>query len=735
MYARKLIVVSVAQSMIGMGIISTSALAADEPAVLEEIIVTAQKREENIQKIPAAVTALGAEQLAEMGITRTENMSALAPNVDVNRNINVINVFVRGIGSAFLGPGADNSVAVHIDGAYIQPSRALRAGFYDLDRIEVLRGPQGTLYGRNATGGSVNIITKKPGDVTEGFMKLTGGNYQRIEAEAAVGGPIGATTSARISGVYREHGGYGVNSYNGREIDNLKESGARVQFKFKAEDFEALLAGDVFSSRSDGMGWHSLGQGKPGTPLLGVVLGGHTNTSFRDVAQDIHPRDRLDAYGLNLTLSDQLSDSSALKSITAYHDMRSFNRTEIDNTDLYLGGPLVQTENSHWFSEELQYVYTGDRLRSIVGAYYFKERSNADVFIDFTGELRFIESVAPLVFPNKLVDQPGSLDTEATALFANFEYKLTDKLKTTLGLRYSYEKKKTVGSEKLPLPFVANPVFPVVGDKDWSAFTPELTFDYEFTDRILGYAKAGRGFKSGTYLIGTSNAQSVIGKQEVDPEFIDSAEIGLKTRLEDNRLQLNLSAFYYDFTDMQINRIVGNTVFVQNVANASMKGVEAEMLALVTDSLDANLSVGYLDATFGKNKPISDPVNNDAITDISGNPIPAAPKLNAHAILTQHVSLGASGKLDLSVEAKWMDRKYFTVFKREVESQAAYGEWGARVGWSNENDKWSAALWGRNLGDKVAKTFGSITTAGLNYPFIGTVNEPRTFGVDVQYKF
>lgn len=697
---------------------------------LEEVIVTAQKRAENLQDVPAAVSALTAHELEERGVTDVIGLSGLAPNVQINRIIDVTSIFIRGIGSKFLGSGSDSSVAFHIDGAYVSRPKAHASAFYDIDRIEVLRGPQGDLYGRNATGGSVNVITRKPTEQLDAYGELTVGNYGRMNFEGAMGGPLGERLRARVSVVSLNHDGFGKNIFTGNDIDDQEEYGVRAQLQWLPSDaLDVLLIADTYQADDAAGGWHVIGPGRADVPLTGVVLGGTTAADPRDISSETDTVRKLDNKSTTLIATWQFAERWSAKSISAYREAQSRIDTDLDGVELFLA-PLTEFEDAKSFSQELQLQWTGERSTGLLGAYYIREDMLGDVQVPF----RVLEvlgstgiGVIPAPFPPGTLFRPkADLDLEAWAIFLHGDYRITDRLKATAGMRYSSERKSTKGTFTAPTPF-APTITPMDDRAHWSDFTPKFSLDYTFTDAVLVYASYAEGFKSGTFVNNPN--------PPIDPEYVTSYEVGLKSRWLENRLQANLTAFTYDFKDLQVNRIVGAMVLIENAADAKVDGLEAEIAARIGENFDLALNLAYLDARFERYMT-ADPTHLELGTiDLSGNRLPVAPEFSGSLNLRQRFPLNDGSAVILSGNATWQDDVYFEPFNQPNAFQKAYAEYGARLAWESADERMTLALWGRNLGDKFAVLNGVVSTDVIGYPRLSAVNEPRTYGVDFRYQF
>ena len=696
---------------------ATSSAAENGPIGLEEVIVTAQKREQSSQDVPAALTAISSQGLKEQGIGDLIDMSGIAPNLVISRAMDTPSIFIRGVGSQFFDSGADGSVAVHIDGVYASRPRSLVSGFYDLERVEILRGPQGDLYGRNATGGSVNLITRKPTEEFEAIGRVNIGNYNRTEFEGAVSGAlIEERLSGRLSFISNERDGFTDNIATGNEVDDLSEYGVRGQLNLQATDsLSFLLSVDHYKADDNAYGWHNFGAGRDDVELTGVAFGGTAaNDPYREISAEVDPTRYLKLDNAALTITADLNENWTFKSLTGYRDYEVSSSTEVDGTNLPFGN-LYRDEKSEQFSEELQLNFSSDDTNIVLGAFYMTE----DIY-GYT----LVPLDLPFLPPGNVVEPEGDLETDAWAIFGRLDYRLNEKIELSLGMRYS-EEKRTIDSTKA-VPFV--PVRLVNQDEEeWDAFSPRASINYHFSDDVMGYFTISEGFKSGGFVVGLNPA--------VDPEEVLAYETGVKAEFFDRRLQLNLAGFIYKFDDLQVNQIDGTTVIIENAASADINGIEAEFTGYLTDTLKINGSIGWLDATYSDYISV-DPARAElGELDLSGNNLPNTPELSAFLNVAQTFLLDDAGSVTLSVNYNWRDDTYFSPYNQKNTFQEAYGELGARLEWMSTSEQYSLALWGKNLTDEDAKTSAAISTDAYGYPILAAVNDPLTFGLELSVRY
>ena len=658
---------------------------------LGEIIVTAQKRAENIQDVPIAISAVGSEYLESRGISSIDSLGTIAPNVKIERapsSKTITQIAIRG--SVTINPAItwEPAVGLYLDGVYIAKAQGSIFDIADLERVEVLRGPQGTLYGRNALAGAINLITKKPSGEAGGSMELTYGSYDYKKIKGVIDLPRMGIFSAKLSGQYVKRDGLvdivpnpvaGVvtalpNVVN--QTDTIDSGSFMAQLRAELSDSVALDYTYDYNKQKQRPPFAQLlrvnrnGDPRdifdPGSPSF--AFGGaffplhlYANPKRQGVASidgGVYERSR--AYGHALTLTADLG-SATLKSITAYRDLAWSDGLDLDGSPT----PVAYTQritDYHALSQELQLTGTAlsDRLNYVLGAFYFKEKA---------------ETLGPQVFFGGGADFQSDYGshTRAFALYTQLDYKLTDALKLSVGGRYTHEAKDVRRFLRVnfdaangifsPL-VVANIPYGVVPDAKYNNFSPAATLSYAASEDVNVYARFARGFKSGgfngeTNDFGAPTAACPTGALELcdpyNPEKVDSYELGIKTKLADGRLILNVAAFRDQHKDIQLSifRATGAaSSIVRNAASARIQGLEFEAIARPVDALTVNATLALLDAKYNKYL--------DAGLDVSNNrAFPHTPKRSASLGVDWAVFKGDWGKFNLYGDVNYVSA-YFT---------------------------------------------------------------------------
>lgn len=672
---------------------------------IEEVVVTAERRESSLQETPIAISVFNGEFMEDSNITNVQDLGPYAPGLNYTQVSNFAQLNIRGIGLEQINLGGEPGVAFHQDGVYLARPYVNNAVFVDLERVEVVRGPQGTLYGRNATGGSLNLIPKRPTDEFEGNVSTILGDYDRVRLTTTLSGPLTSSGGirGRLSLVTDKHDGYLENQVDGQDLEDNDTKSGRAEVDFDLTDsLDLALSADYMREDDTGpvMRVGDIGGTAPG---LGGQVGDAPWEIFINGPHDQNVRD----WGTSARLNWDLGSVSVM-SLTAYRDTKFRLQSDLDGTDFFLVNEDLQ-EDAEQVSEEIQVSSNGDgRLTWIAGAYYFHEDGNLDYQFPiplFATTIRFV----------------AKQDTNAYALFGEVTYAVTDKLSLTAGARYSEESKR--GSTQQTFFVISD----VSVDDSWSATTPRFVADYQISDSMFGYLSIAKGFKSGGINTGGTSQQSAY-----DPEYIWNYELGLKSTLLDGRLQTNLATFYYTYDDLQVNQFAVGRTFIENAASAEGYGIEAEVTALVTDGLSLDVALAYLDAEFTKYDSLDSFRPTLGILNLDGNELPRAPNFKASVVARYEIPIG-SNMLTLQGEYQHQDDEYFTPFNTNFAQGGGFDLVNARVAFAPQDARWEVALYGRNLTDDEYEL--TETVSGINAGTLELFGPPRTYGLEGRYKF
>lgn len=699
---------------------ATTAAPSEEAGGQADIIVTAQKRSESLQRVPIAVSVATAATLRDTGASGIQSLKIATPSVEVSQNVGYVLPVIRGVGSKASGAGFESPVAIYVDGVYYAATTATLFSFNNIRQIEVLKGPQGTLFGRNATGGLIQVSTRDPGREFEGLASLTYGNYGTLQGNLYLTAPLTSKISADIAvqGTTMSDG-YGVNSFDGSDVGRVKRDiGIRSKWLFEpGEGTEVRVILDYATAK----GSHNV-QRYPANTAFPAGFGPSYGGDEWDTQVNINPRLNTKSGGASLRI-DQEVGNLTLASITAYRKARFHSVFDLD----YSATPVRYADilqKDEQFTQELQLQSPGgERFNWTVGAYYFNAAAK----------------YPPLTIFFQVPGGPQRNDTrteqksESLAGFVQADYELVDGLKLTAGLRYTTEKRNLDGNS-VNTELAGNQV--VVSTANASDTFKKLTWRasaaYQISPDSLVYASYNRGFKSGGF-----NA-SALTLPPFKPEVLDAYEIGLKTSFLDRRARFNAAAFYYDYKDVQVQRYVDNQQGVFNGAKARIYGLEAEISADVTDAFELGLSYQYLDTKYLSfpEAVIATPrptLGGYALNpgSAAGNRMLLAPKsaLNGNASYT--IPAG-SGSVKLTGNFYYNSGYFFE--PDNVLKQDDYVLLNASVRWE-PNERFALSVWGRNLSNEAVVSSGamqSYRTFGLpRYAY----EPPRTYGVTAEMKF
>lgn len=734
----------------------------------DEIIVTAQKREQALSDVSLSVSAVTADTLAETNTVNIEGLQNLVPSISFGNDFNFAKLFIRGIGLSSSLPGVDPSVALHVDGVVVSLAQAQLGSMFDLERVEVLRGPQGTLYGRNATGGAVNLITAKPTAELDGYARLTvGGPDLLFMEEAAVGGPITDKIRARVAMQKINRHGYGINEYTGHDIDDANQFSGRAHLEFlPTEDLDILLTGEYHSEddRSLAIKFREisfpgvLNDANPANDSLSA-LGQRTNANgtpvsfarkVRDLNTNFDPINDRSQWALTGTVTLDASDALTLKSLTSYRKFKAIFFHDFDMST-YLGYPLAQTNAlrtsaNHWqpvfqhqFTQELQGNLDLGRLYGVLGLFYLDETDRVENHIGYD----VLKNTDPF-----RVQFDGTLGIQAWAAYANLTFDVTDKIALKAGGRYSWEKRhlaNNTGVGSAATGFVLDPLQWDVS-KSWKDFSPSLGVEFRPNDDLLLYANWSRGFKSGTAEIGSTRKMSATQPLPfVDPEKVEAFEVGAKYAT--GAFDFNTAVFFQRLKNGQFSLtrpIPVPPFFTSSLTNAAVSeayGAEFELAWRPSTQFTLNASLAYLHSEFTKffSKDPLDPAlfgpggASVPDSDLSGNATRMSPKWTLNLNPNYNFGLADGSTITLASNFAYRSKQYHTEFNDERLSQDGYIMLDANIMYASPDKRWTANLWMKNVTNELvwAGSFSVSTSRTIG----GTLMPPRTFGITLGYAF
>lgn len=719
------------------------------------IVVTATKSGESLEDAPAAISVLSADEIGAGGIENAGDLALAVPNVSVGDQFGVNRTFIRGIGLTSIDLGADGAVAFLQNGAIISRPAAQLSGFYDIEQIEVLRGPQGTTYGRGATGGVINLVTARPTSYFEGYGRATYGNYDAITLEGAVGGPVaGDTLAFRVAGKYESRDGYGENLFTGNPVDDRDAYAFRGSLLANlTPELEVLVVADHFQEDDFNYGFHYFGPTVvPENLLPGPLLGGETiNDFYADLGEPVNLRN---IYSNEDAINDRKGTSIqgivtldrgdfSVVSTTAYRKFERFNRNDLDVSDVSAFGQNNYIEDSESFSQEITFTADLGSVSLLGGAMYFEEELFGEVRVPTINLAQYFNILLGTDLPADAFDdgnylQRGTVETEAVGAYLEGSIDLTPSLTFTAGARYNWEKRSGTGR----FTFEAQGLdIPTDRSGDWDAITPKFVLEYETPGGMLFYGKVTKGFKSGVVNIGSVNAV-------IDPENVWSYEVGTRGETDDGTFAFNAAAFYYDYTNLQVGFVNENSIVETiNAASARNYGIEVETTLRPGDNTTFRIFGTYLNAKYSDfcngYYAAGDPSrrqfpacpDNPDLADLSGNRLANAPQVTVAIFADHRFDLGTSGALDLSADVNFQDEVFFTEFNNRDARQESFAIANASLTYRAPDESWFVSAWGKNLFDKQVLANTIITAPLYGFVSVGSLRPPRTYGVTLGYDF
>ena len=703
------------------------AAAGHQATTLDSIKVTARKREETLQDVPVAVTAFTPETLDKLNIKDIGDLGAQVPNLTIyaaRGSTSTATAYIRGIGQADPLWGVDPGVGIYLDDIYIARPQGALLDVFDVDRIEVLRGPQGTLYGKNTIGGAIKYISRGLPQETSGFASVTVGNYNQLDVKAALGGEIGGKDSglrARVAMASMNRDGFGENLLTGQEVSDKEINAARLQLgAYSQDDFDVQFAFDYMDDKSGVRGAKMLAPNKNAlVPVSGVA----PLDDRYDIRSGMKNINNTTMKGASATVNWRPGEDWAFKYVLAKRESDTETNIDFDTLPQKIADVRAFYSDSQ-VSQELQANYDGGgRARGVMGLYWFNGDAGGQVLNNF--------------FNLSFGDTQGVVNTSSIALYADWTFDLTERMKLDVGARYTDEDKHAVAynigytNDSFTKP---NGVVAANFDKtvNFKNISPKASLDYQFTPDIMGYVSASRGFKSGGYNIRANTTAVPRSGEPFDDEKVDSYEIGSKMAFLDQRAFLNLAYFYNKYEDIQLSvftALPGGGFFgdFTNAGKGTVQGVEVEYQFLPTRNWLISGNVAWLDAEY--DEFMSGGVNI-ADTQYFTN----APEFSGALNVEYRTDLANGGNLSARVGYVYQSEVWPTTDLSPVIRQDGYGLLNAGVIWKL-NDAWSLSLQGTNLTDKEYRTTGyNLVSAGLGV-LTGFYGAPRQYMLTARYNF
>lgn len=693
-------------------------------AQLEEVIVTAQKRAERIQDVPMSVSALSGDAIEQKNMLSVTDLQTFVPGLrtpqaDVSKTF----ISIRGVGNRKFDIGASGSVGVFIDEVYLPRFSGADIGLVDLERVEVLKGPQGTIFGRNTAAGAISIWARRPTAVQEGYLELGAGNQDSYLARGALSGALNDKLSARLTLGQQQEGGFQTNTLTGANDDRSSTVG-RLGLAYDASDTMAIFASVQHTNREqEALLQKSIAMTSGGGaifPTLGSpFLQATANDDFRKYP--ITHDGGVDADSLLASLRIEKDFGRVqLVATTGYQEGDAAITADFDANDADVGRTYFE-EHYKNFSQEIRLA--GDSW--LGGIYYYRDEAYSDY------QFRWLNASLPALFAPEVSDNsPIDINTTSLAAFGEYTVSITPALAIIVGGRYSTDEIDFTLAATTSAPGVPPTPFDYSysDTKRWQSFNPKLSLTYQFADDVLGYATYSEGYKAGG--VQFTAAIEPVARQIFDPEELSSYEVGIKSELLNNTLRLNASAFYYDYKDLQVQRVdltlSGGlpVAFTSNAAKSEIYGFEFDMNWAPLEDLQIGLSYAYLDAQY---KDFIAPGGED----FSGNSLPVSPDHTVMSSIDYRVSLDAGWSLSLGTDWIWLSEFNFDADNDPFTLEGNYLLGNAQATLVSPGGHWTLSSFASNLTDEAY--YSDMTPRGNEV--IAAPAQGRRYGLRVKYSF
>lgn len=727
--------------LLALGCVPEFGFAADGAGLIDEVVVTARRRAENLQDVPVAVSAFNADALERQGISDITELQQRLPNttLQVSRGTNsTLTAYIRGIGQQDPLWGFEPGVGIYIDDVYIARPQGAVLDILDVENIEVLRGPQGTLYGKNTIGGALKYQTRQLGNQPTFNATARAGTYNQRDVTVSGSVPLIEDRLYIGGGVaVLERDGFGEFRNTGDDNYNKDVKSGHLKMEWNATDSVLVtVAADRTEDDSNPRGGYRL--------VPSLVTGQTPYSDIYDSDTSMANDNEVITEGASAKVAWQINDQLEFKSITASREGYTYTSIDFDATAVNsLDIPAVYEDEQ--FTQEFQLSYGADRLSLVGGLYYYDGEA--------CGAFGVVLGLAGITLENG-----GCVDTESSSIYAQGSYDFTDALSLSFGGRYTKDEKSAdvyrhiyLGTK---LPTESSTIFATQSDfsnnEDWSEFSPHIGLQYDIDSDVMVYGSYTSGFKSGGFDMRADQSTNPTADEPFDPETVESFEVGLKSTLWDSRVRLNAAMFYNDYQDMQITvqRAVGISNFVSQVVNAGearMRGFELETIAALTDNLTLSAVVGYIDAEFIQVNTF-DP-NAGAVVDVSDEwVISNTPEWSSNLSLSYAVDI-AGWQSEWQAGVSYRDGVHIFEVPSALDEDS-YSLVNANIVFTSPDGHWLLGLHGKNLTDEeyriagynFAATFdgsGNVVTPGLGGDDVRTAfhGDPRTAMVSVGYQF
>lgn len=737
---------AIAVAIVSITAASPALSQSSSPVQLQEVVVTAQKVKSRLQETPLALSVVTGESLKNQQAKSLEDVSAELPSLSVSRQPNTATIAIRGVGSVVNSPASDSRVATYVDDFYIpRPWQAL-SQLFDVSRIEYVEGPQGTLYGQDATAGVVNFVTNDPSSHPEGHLTLTGGNYATFGVDGAGNIPIDDHWSARIAGTYNTHGGFDKNLADGKSVNNLNVGAIRGKLKYQSDNFSAVLAADYGDESDQASPYVYVGEQIAGITPAAILLGGKA-AALPNISTDSFVHLGHHSRFRDVSMSAKWSfGQNDITAIAGYGTSSMYVSNDLDGTNLAVTR-LDDIENGRQGSVELKFDRTTTLYDVIAGVYFFHESvfgaTSLPLSTVFFGVPLASSAVVQGIFTG------GKIDTDASAAFLQARWHFSSKLYLEVGGRYSYAKDSAdqMSVTNFLVPYSpANEILSTANAaaggtapcnpsgfislctlqqaKSYNSVNPKATIGFQPTPNVLAYGTYATGFQAGGFNMGALQSP-------FKPETLVDYELGVKLTSENRRLEADVAAYDYHYSNMQVFEVTGPVISIINAAKSRISGVELQVRSIPLTGLVLDLTGDYLHAYysqfFSQNPELQALYANPPVQNLSGYEVTQSPRYQWGTDVTYTRGVGP-GQISIRGQATWTARQYFTQFNQPVNSAGPHTQVNTFLTY-NLNE-WSLELYCRNLTNRRFLTYANPTSDFFGN-VAGVVSDPRTEGVSI----
>jgi iron complex outermembrane receptor protein len=682
---------------------------------LKPIIVTAQRREQDIQNVPGSITAMNTEELTNRGIDRVIDLQNSIPNFFLGEDTFQWATYssIRGIAGASRAPGVEKRANYYIDDVYIGRSIAVNQDLFDLERLELLKGPQGTLFGKNTVSGAINITTKRPVNKWEGAIRVEGGNLNYLNSQLVLNAPLmDNKLSARFAGKIMRRDGYVTNLYNNKDMNGQNVIYGRFQIRYlPTQNLDIILSIDALRDRRDRRTFVMALDG----------VGFDVAPDPREISHDLNEFEHRDIFGSSLNMLYQFDNKYCLRSITAYRKVKNWGNWDEDLSPqpFYVG--INESEDSH-FTQEI--ILTSPLFRNynfVAGLFYFYQNSDQTFGLDG----------APEAFPGNLfLLSYGPVKTHSIAGYFHNNFYLNSTLLLSGGLRYTYEYKTLNWSQFNDSDsgaFYVN-IENYTDTYSKGVFSPQIGLQFQLQEHLMFYGKTTWGYKSGGF---GNHTVASLEHLKLKPEYVVSFEGGIKFTTFNDRLSFNTAAFISKFDDYQtevwqINSLELLLPVYTNAAKVTSKGFEMELNAIPTNNLTLMASFGYVDARYDEFN------SDDPDQDYTGNRLELAPETEYSLSVEYHMPIIYFGTFSIRADYIRKDEYYVDASNAPDFHVPGYELIDAKIGYESYTGSFGVYIWGKNLTDNLYMLVRSQTPVGINCAWYAM---PRTFGIGLTYNF